>query len=606
MPLNIALDSLAFRDGRIVLSGRLDKEGTIDAALFLTAGRLACEPGDPYFSLDPEDGMAWSDQGRAASEAIWERIKGKFKSRPTPHARRGMPSAFSIQTMSARQDFPDVWNAVTPHYPAFRSKLVFRPVWLRDTRFGEILYEADVLLKELAGGAAALKPGRLRAAKVPSYASSDSRRAARGLLAFYNGIGSDDERPRWQGHRLWFDLTSDGAYATSLITPIPALARESELLTLLDRRGLLTLPAPLAQRTALTKDGDALDLSGVFPKMFVRRHDHSSNKDLIGDDADLTQLSSDVNARFEKYALEYRELHSLVEVFRAYVAAVQVIRAAPSFCKSVMSLPLFESEKISKPLPQYHASEIFFTFAAYEFSTAKHRRLQTIRAGSQQGGVIVRARAFIEQQLVVDVPTILTKTLLVEAPRAVQEDSWITNDNRRFVVLALADTPKSDAISFAAAPPAASMTPRLATPAVAPDPALQAALPAVTDPAAAPKETEARRDYELALQIGGRNVWDSFLAKYPTGFYADLARAQRDKLIVASLPDVAKPLPQTAPTPRVHAVRRNDRQMSACVARGLVRWRAMVGSTVARNSNIAAVRQALRTSWCLPSVRNTW
>ena len=412
MPLNIALDSLAFRDGRVVLSGRLDNESTIDAALFLTAGRLACEPGDPYFSLDPEDGIAWSDQGRAASTAIWDRIKGNFKSRPTPRARRGMPSAFSIQTVSARQDYPEVWNAVAPHFPAFRSKLVFRPVWLRDTRFGEILYEADVLLKELAGGAAALKPGRLRAAKVANYASSDARRAASGLLAFHNGRGSDDEKPRWHGHRLWFDLASDGASAAPEAAPIRALARKSELLTLLDRRGLLTVPGQHIQRTAFTKDGDALDLSGVFPKMFVRRHDHSTRKDVTGDDADLTQLSSDVNARFEKYAQEYRELRSLVEVFRAYVAAVQVIRAAPSFCQSVRSLPLFESEKISKPLPQYHASEIFFTFAAYEFSTEKHRRLQVIRAGSQQGGVAVRARAFIEQHLVANVPTALDSDLV--------------------------------------------------------------------------------------------------------------------------------------------------------------------------------------------------
>ncbi|MGZ5867400.1 MAG: caspase family protein [Xanthobacteraceae bacterium] len=39
-----------------------------------------------------------------------------------------------------------------------------------------------------------------------------------------------------------------------------------------------------------------------------------------------------------------------------------------------------------------------------------------------------------------------------------------------------------------------------------------------------------RRDYELALQIGTRPVWDSFVAKHPWGFYADLAKAQRDKL----------------------------------------------------------------------------
>ena len=48
------------------------------------------------------------------------------------------------------------------------------------------------------------------------------------------------------------------------------------------------------------------------------------------------------------------------------------------------------------------------------------------------------------------------------------------------------------------------------------------------DPAAA-----ARADYEIASQINVVAAWDSFLAKYPTGFYSDLARAQHDKLTAA-------------------------------------------------------------------------
>ncbi|WP_246791515.1 SUMF1/EgtB/PvdO family nonheme iron enzyme [Bradyrhizobium commune] len=45
--------------------------------------------------------------------------------------------------------------------------------------------------------------------------------------------------------------------------------------------------------------------------------------------------------------------------------------------------------------------------------------------------------------------------------------------------------------------------------------------------------TAARDDYQLTSQINVVAAWDSFLAKYPTGFYSDLARAQRDKLIAA-------------------------------------------------------------------------
>jgi len=43
----------------------------------------------------------------------------------------------------------------------------------------------------------------------------------------------------------------------------------------------------------------------------------------------------------------------------------------------------------------------------------------------------------------------------------------------------------------------------------------------------------AKDDYELAQQINVISAWDSFIGKYPSGFYSDLARAQRDKLIAA-------------------------------------------------------------------------
>jgi uncharacterized caspase-like protein len=46
-------------------------------------------------------------------------------------------------------------------------------------------------------------------------------------------------------------------------------------------------------------------------------------------------------------------------------------------------------------------------------------------------------------------------------------------------------------------------------------------------------EADARIDYEFAAQIGTKEVWDSFVASHPTGFYANLARAQKDKLIAA-------------------------------------------------------------------------
>lgn len=58
-------------------------------------------------------------------------------------------------------------------------------------------------------------------------------------------------------------------------------------------------------------------------------------------------------------------------------------------------------------------------------------------------------------------------------------------------------------------------------------PALPA--PVVMAPAANPS-ADIRRDYELALQLGTRSAWNSFLATYPNGFYSDLAKGQIDKI----------------------------------------------------------------------------
>jgi uncharacterized caspase-like protein len=55
-------------------------------------------------------------------------------------------------------------------------------------------------------------------------------------------------------------------------------------------------------------------------------------------------------------------------------------------------------------------------------------------------------------------------------------------------------------------------------------------VPAVAAPAIDPSHT-ARADYELSERIGTVDAWDSFLAVHSTGLYANLARAQRSKLI---------------------------------------------------------------------------
>ena len=47
---------------------------------------------------------------------------------------------------------------------------------------------------------------------------------------------------------------------------------------------------------------------------------------------------------------------------------------------------------------------------------------------------------------------------------------------------------------------------------------------------ATPANADLRADYELAERVGTREAWDFFLAAHPSGFYANLARAARNKL----------------------------------------------------------------------------
>src|SRR5882762_1535902 len=62
-------------------------------------------------------------------------------------------------------------------------------------------------------------------------------------------------------------------------------------------------------------------------------------------------------------------------------------------------------------------------------------------------------------------------------------------------------------------------------------PLVAAPAKAAAAPAAAPNaQAEARRDYELALQIGNKDAMSAFLAQYPNGFYANLAKIQLGKL----------------------------------------------------------------------------
>lgn len=63
----------------------------------------------------------------------------------------------------------------------------------------------------------------------------------------------------------------------------------------------------------------------------------------------------------------------------------------------------------------------------------------------------------------------------------------------------------------------------------------------------APQGGTVWREYELAAQANTKETWDAFLEANPTGFYSNLARAQRAKLIAAA--PAPTPAPTAAPAP---------------------------------------------------------
>jgi len=447
--IDLDLDGLYFSGGQIVLSGRGQRTPTMDASLFLTALRLACESGDPYFSLDPPQGSAWNEEGRRAADALAQLVESKRRPGLDAFSRPGGARKFSdgltFETFSAKRDFPQLWARFPSEFPNLVSELVFRPLWLRETRVGEILYKADVLLKELSGGLPALDTAQLRASKIERYMASDARSAARTLLAGI-GDGSDAKgAPEWRGHRLWFDLLAQSERPDAEIRavgPNPKLKRRAGpvgmLEVALEPRGFYgSLDAGPIPKAILVSDRNAFDLSSVYPRMFVRQHDHATRQDIAGDDPDLGALSHDVNFRITRYANAHEELQALTDVFRAYVAAVGIAKREASVCRTVERIPLLVSERTKEQLPEFHRTEIFMTVATFVYSDGRKRYLRSSSVRSNNGGISLRGKFLHAQELQVGRETAITRAVTQEVADGIKGLAWKSAADRHFVALAV-------------------------------------------------------------------------------------------------------------------------------------------------------------------------
>jgi len=93
-----------------------------------------------------------------------------------------------------------------------------------------------------------------------------------------------------------------------------------------------------------------------------------------------------------------------------------------------------------------------------------------------------------------------------------------------------------------------------ATVALVPEQKVVAPAPAPTPlptPVIQPAGPDPRRDYEFAERVGTKEAWDSFLSVHKSGFYAELARSQREKATRADGPTPQVPPVPAAKTPTV-------------------------------------------------------
>ncbi len=102
------------------------------------------------------------------------------------------------------------------------------------------------------------------------------------------------------------------------------------------------------------------------------------------------------------------------------------------------------------------------------------------------------------------------------------------------------------------------------------DVALVPAKAAAPVPAASP-QSETRRDFELALQLGSKDALNAFLAQYPDGYYASLAKLQLAKIAAEEARVAATEKARLAEQERTRlatdGAQRTDQEKAAAAAR---------------------------------------
>src|SRR5882762_10101770 len=112
-----------------------------------------------------------------------------------------------------------------------------------------------------------------------------------------------------------------------------------------------------------------------------------------------------------------------------------------------------------------------------------------------------------------------------------------------------------------------------------------ALVPAPASPSAASGNANAdvRHDYELAERVGTKEAWDSFVAANPSGFYTDLAKAQRNKLAAETV--------RIAATEKARNAAEEQARLAAEGAKASEQAKAAAQSKAAEEARLAAEKK---------------
>lgn len=287
LALKLDIDSVAYDPvrGRLVLSGSKKTEEVIDMDIFADVLRLAVEEHEPFFSMDVSRIEDWD----FASSRFAERLRKKYSIEYLAAKVRGL-SSHPIKRGNRSYYYTTAYDldaglfADANEGRDISEKLVFSPNWLRYSKVGWVLYEADMAIKAVAGGFLERWPDVIPS---PAWKLSDFN------PAWLN------RRERQRPGRANFELDK-----ASLVDP-----------------------------------NGHLSLAEIRPKLYVTFREAGTDNEVKPQPPEAKAISDHFTRNWRTYVERVPELGRLQSVYKAYVAARYLVKKHPGLAERIRSLP---------------------------------------------------------------------------------------------------------------------------------------------------------------------------------------------------------------------------------------------------------------------------